>query len=108
MKTTDGTATAGDDYTATSNTLTFQPGDTAKSVEVTIIDNDDADDDRVFYLDLSNASWGTITDSRSQCTIENEDIAGTIPTDSVISWTNFNGNNSYVGTRDVFRHWRPT
>jgi hypothetical protein len=98
-ETTDGTATAGDDYTATSNTLTFQPGDTAKSVEVTIIDNDDADDDRVFYLDLSNASWGTITDSRSQCTIENEDIAGTIPTDSVISWTNFNGNNSYVGTR---------
>ena len=38
-----GTATAGADYTATSGTLTFDPGETAKTVNVAVLD--DAHDD---------------------------------------------------------------
>jgi hypothetical protein len=46
--TSDGTATAGSDYTATSGKLTFAPGETAKEVRVNILDDafDESDDYR--------------------------------------------------------------
>ncbi len=34
--TTDGTATAGQDYTATSGTLTFSGGETSKNIQIPI------------------------------------------------------------------------
>ena len=37
--TTDGTALAGSDYTAAAGTLTFQPGDTSKTVTVALLDD---------------------------------------------------------------------
>ena len=37
--TADGTATAGDDYTATSGTLTFDPGETSQTIAVPITDD---------------------------------------------------------------------
>ena len=37
--TADGTATAGSDYTARSGTLTFDPGETAKTVSVPVLDD---------------------------------------------------------------------
>ena len=56
--TSDGTATAGTDYTAQSGTLTFSPGETAKTISVPIA-NDSVDDDReTVTLTLSNPSTG--------------------------------------------------
>ena len=56
--TSDGTATAGSDYTAQSGTLTFSPGETAKTISVPIA-NDSVDDDReTVTLTLSNPSTG--------------------------------------------------
>ena len=71
--TSNGSATAGADYTATSGTLTFNPGDAAKSIAVPILD--DAVDDGVetMTLTLSNATNARIADGTATGTIENAD-----------------------------------
>ena len=67
----DGTATEGADYTATSGTLTFAPGDTEKTVSVTVLD--DAHDDGKETLTLSNPSGARIADGTATVTIETSD-----------------------------------
>ena len=52
--TADGTATAGADYTATSGTLTFAPGETAKTVSVPLLDDSIDEGRETFKLKLSN------------------------------------------------------
>ena len=58
--TENGTATAGTDYTATSGTLTFAPGETAKTVEVPVADDTVSDDGETLTLALSNPSGAGI------------------------------------------------
>ena len=67
--TADGTATAGEDYTATSGTLTFAPGETEKTVSVTIIDDTVEDSGETFRLVLSDPSGATLADSEAAGTI---------------------------------------
>ncbi len=67
--TSDGTATAGDDYTAVDGTLTFLPGQTRKTVSVPIIDDTVDDDGETMTLTLSNASGADISDSEAVGTI---------------------------------------
>ena len=69
--TADGTATAGADYTSTSGTLTFQTGDTQKTISVPIIDDSVEDDGETFTLTLSNASGATLADAEATGTIHN-------------------------------------
>ena len=71
--TADGTATAGQDYTAASGTLTFAPGETSGSVPVSVLDDTHDDDGETFTLRLSNASGGRLTDDSATGTIENSD-----------------------------------
>ena len=52
--TEDGTATAGADYTAASGTLTFAPGETAKTVSVAVLDDAVDEGKETFKLKLSN------------------------------------------------------
>ena len=56
----DGTATAGSDYTATRGTLRFGPGETAKTVQVPILDDTVRDDGETLTLALSHASGAGI------------------------------------------------
>ena len=49
-------ATSGVDYTPTSGTLTFAPGDTEKTVEVVVLDDDIVEESENVVLRLSNAS----------------------------------------------------
>ena len=58
-ETRDGSATAPADYIAASGTLTFAPGETTKTVSVTVVDDAVADDGETFDLDLSNATGPT-------------------------------------------------
>ena len=71
--TADGTATAGADYTATSGTLTFDPGETPKTVNVAVLDDAHDDDGETLTLTLSNASGARIRDGEATGTIENSD-----------------------------------
>ncbi len=58
--TADGTATAPADYTATSGTLTFDPGQTSKPVSV-VINGDLLDEpNETFFVNLSNPSRGAV------------------------------------------------
>ena len=69
--TADGTATAGSDYTATSGTLTFQPGDTEKTVSVPITDDAVDDGGETLTLTLSSASGADLGDAEATGTIRN-------------------------------------
>ena len=56
-ETGDGTATAGDDYTADTGTLTFAPGDTVHTISVGLIDDADREEDgESFQVTLSRAA----------------------------------------------------
>ena len=69
--TADDTATAGSDYTATSGTLTFQPGDTEKTVSVPITDDAVDDGGETLTLTLSSASGADLDDAEATGTIQN-------------------------------------
>ena len=85
--TADGTATAGADYTATSGTLTFQTGDTQKTISVLIIDDLVEDDGETLTLTLSNASGATLADAEATGTIHNTEITEPDPLTASFSGT---------------------
>ena len=67
-------ATAGEDYTPVSGTLTFAPGETAKSAAVPILDGVIDEGEEAFTLLLSNASGARIADGVATGTIVNSDL----------------------------------
>ena len=69
--TADGTATQPSDYTATSGTLTFTAGQTTKTIEVPIVDDDMEDDGETLTVTLSNPSGAVIEDGNATGTISN-------------------------------------
>ena len=71
--TSDGTATAGSDYTATSGTLTFAAGETAKTVPVPVLDDDHNEGSETLTLTLSNPSGAYLADGTATGTITNTD-----------------------------------
>ena len=71
--TADGTATAGQDYTAASGTLSFADGETEKTVAVAVLDDAHDEADETMTLVLSNASGARIRDAEAVGTIENSD-----------------------------------
>ncbi|WP_448192535.1 cellulase family glycosylhydrolase [Azospirillum sp. sgz301742] len=58
--TVDGTAKAGSDYTATNGTLTFNPGETTKTVAVKVLGDSVAEGTETFSLKLSAATAATL------------------------------------------------
>ena len=73
--TSNGTATAGADYTSTSGTLMFAAGETAKTVSVPVIDDSHDEGEETFTLTLSNVSGANtyLSDATATGTIENWD-----------------------------------
>ena len=76
--TSNGTATAGSDYTAVSQLLTFNQGETSKTVNIPITDDLLNEPDETVNLTLSNVggSGALGTPSTAVLTISNDDPAG--------------------------------
>ncbi len=74
--TQDGTAKAGTDYTATSGELTFAPGETSKSVNVTLTGNDCNDLDRALRLVLSEPREAVVETASAPGAILDDDEGG--------------------------------
>lgn len=71
--TADGTATAPEDYQATSGQLVFRPGETSKSIGVLINGDTVYEPDETFGVTLSNAVNATIGRAAAQGVILNDD-----------------------------------
>ncbi len=103
--TANGTASAGSDYVAASNTLTFAAGVNTQNVTITINGDASIEDTETFFLNLSNPTGGaTIADAQGQGTITTDDapppVAGAV-------WINeFHYDNSGHGRRRVRRDRR--
>ena len=81
--TADGTATAGDDYTATSGTLTFAAGETVKAISIPILADTLDEDAETILVNISSASSGTIVDTQAVVTIIDDDNPPSITIDDV-------------------------
>jgi len=71
--TSDGTATAPSDYTSATGTLTFAPGQTSKTVTVTVVGDTLYEPDETFTVTLSNPVNATIGTGSATGTIQNDD-----------------------------------
>ncbi|TAN50490.1 MAG: hypothetical protein EPN21_08725 [Methylococcaceae bacterium] len=70
----DGTALAGNDYTATSGTLAFSPGDLSKTFEVAVLGDIAVEPGETFTLTLSNPCNATLSSATARVTINNDDL----------------------------------
>ena len=75
----DGTAKAGQDYTATSGTLEFNPGDRVQAIFVPIIDDTVRDTGETFIIKLSNVSGAKFRDDEATGTIHNSEEEAALP-----------------------------
>lgn len=73
--TANGTATAGQDYMATSGTLTFQPGDTSRLLPVSVLGDTVVEPDETFSVVLSNPVNAQLAVATGTGTIVNDDVA---------------------------------
>ena len=73
FSTSNGTASAPGDYVATIGTLTFNPGDRAKTVNVSVVDDTANEIAEVFHLTLSGPNNATILKSLGTATIPASD-----------------------------------
>jgi hypothetical protein len=78
FSTANRTASAGVDYQSTSGTLTFDPGETTKTITVVVDGNTTLEFDKTFVVNLTSASNAFIADGQGIGTIVNDD--GPLPT----------------------------
>jgi peptidoglycan/xylan/chitin deacetylase (PgdA/CDA1 family) len=71
--TLDGTAGAGDDYVATSGTLTFAPGVSVAHVSVTVLGDDVHEGDEAFEISLRDPTRATLGRATATVTIIDDD-----------------------------------
>ncbi len=72
--TADGTALAGSDYVATNGTLIFSPGETNKTVLVTVNGDTVGEPNETFLVNLPRVVNATVADSQGVGSIINDDI----------------------------------
>jgi hypothetical protein len=76
--TANGAAIASSDYVVVNGTLTFAPGETAKSVMVEVISDITIEADETFVVNLSNPTNAEITNGQATGTILDDDNTTTI------------------------------
>ena len=83
--TANGSATAGNDYTAKTGTLSFVAGETSKTINVATTDDSLIESDETVSLILSDPSnGGTISDDTAIGTIADEDFAFSVADATVV------------------------
>jgi len=94
--TANGTAIAGSDYTATSGTITFSPGQSFRTITVPVKGETLYETNETFTFNLSNPINATIGNSSAIGTIINDDLTlvGTSGADTLIAR---NENNTLIG-----------
>lgn len=80
-----GTASAGSDYTETAGTLTFNPGETSKNIAVSLSDNSLDATDKTLVMTLSNASNATISDATGTGTITDDEATPSLTISDISS-----------------------
>ncbi|UOD30136.1 hypothetical protein INH39_33150 [Massilia violaceinigra] len=73
--TQNGSASAATDYTAINGALTFLPGETSKTIQVPILDNNTVDGARTAAVVLTDSTFAAITDNTGVVTINDNDAA---------------------------------
>ncbi len=73
--TADATATAGLDYSSDSGTVTFLPGETEQTVDVTILPDGKGEIDETFNLQLSAPVNAIISDALATATIVDDEVS---------------------------------
>lgn len=73
FSTADGTAQAGSDYMAISNTLIFIPGSTVNFATVPVHGDPVVEGDETFFVNLTNPTEATLADAQGLGTILNDD-----------------------------------
>ncbi len=72
--TANGTATGGSDFTAATNqTITFNAGETSKTISVAITNDTTAESDETFNVTLANGTNVTLVDTQRSITIQDND-----------------------------------
>ena len=97
--TSNGTATAGSDYTATSGTLTISAGATSGTFNVPVLADALDEDNETATITLSNATNATISDSTATLTITDDDAT---PSLSIADVTAGNENAANQHLQSVF------
>ncbi|MFZ1401215.1 MAG: Calx-beta domain-containing protein, partial [Candidatus Promineifilaceae bacterium] len=77
--TANGTATAGEDYTAVTSTLTFTPGQTQKTINITILGDALYESTETVLLNLTPNANVTIPDTQAVGTIQDNDYGLMLP-----------------------------
>ena len=103
--TSNNSAATGSDYEAANATLSFDPGITERTLDITIDGDTTLESDETFFLDLANPADATIEDGHAIGTILNDD--GT-PDVSVVDATKAEGNSGTSPMKFVLTLSHPT
>jgi hypothetical protein len=102
--TADSSANAGSDYQATTGSLTFNPGETSKTIAVTVTGDTTNEPDETFVVNISNPVNATVSDGQGVGTIVNDD-APVLLIDQTTGRAL--GLDSMIATRDPFSLLEP-
>ncbi|MBK7393685.1 MAG: VCBS repeat-containing protein [Chloracidobacterium sp.] len=97
-QTSDNTAIAGSDYTATSGTLTFNSSGTTQFINVPILPDTVNEPEETFFMDLDTPVNATINDGHAIGTIPNDDPDPTFTIDNVSQVETDSGTTDFVFT----------
>lgn len=97
-----GGAVAGQDYTAASGTLTFEPGETEKTIEIDILGDNTVEGEEAFFVNLTNPSLDAdvvvVTDNNGKVTITDDDVAPTVSINNVTKTEGDAGSTAFTFT----------
>lgn len=104
FSTSDGSAKAGSDYTALSQTITFNPGESEKTITVNVIGDVNFEPGETFLGSLANASITGSSDGTDTVEIDpsKQSETITITNDDAIPTITITGDSKSEGTDQVF------